>query len=438
MSEIPFELRKEIITFHNSLELLRDFIGLIDAYLNEKVSKILSAHTEEISVIVLAGLKTGVIPKTFVKTGDDEEIDENLIDKMQEKLESNFNTKLSFETVEKDGKQLVSWKFEDNEKNNISEAIERISKAQKRNSLLYNSALMSLTSSVELLFSKIFHKYYDCFPNAIDDKDKTFTYEEIKKYDTLIELRRLHISTKIETLLRNSFLDWIKELRDKRKVPMSFLDSTEEDILVETFMRRNLIVHNGGIVNNIYLSNVSPSLAKDVSLGAELELNLHYLEERIDALERNCILIAAACWKHFAKNDVNLAKTLDEITYNHLNTKRWSISESLSYFNKENKETPNIHQTIGKLNYWLSKKRQGKWDDISKEVEAADFSDKGLRLQLGLIALEEKYDEFFSIVPKAIQINEICLHELNEFPIFEEMRQDSRFEEYFETEAKEK
>jgi len=96
----------------------------------------------------------------------------------------------------------------------------------------------------------------------------------------------------------------------------------------------------------------------------------------------------------------------------------------------QDKALPESHQQIGRVNYWLSKKRQGRWEDVKKEASNADFSAKGLKFQLALAALNDRSDEFFSLLPRALQAEEISKSQINEFPVFEEMREDERFHQY--------
>lgn len=186
----------------------------------------------------------------------------------------------------------------------------------------------------------------------------------------------------------------------------------------------------GGVVNSIYLSKVAPSLRKGIKKGVEIPLTKEYLDERIDYFELYSILITVELWKQLRPIDEKRSDALSAITYDHLRAKRWPVSESLAFFQMNDKQMPEPYRLIGTLNYWLSMKREGKWESVKAQVEAADFSAKGMRYQLGLLSLQEKSDAFFAMVPRAIRSGDIGPGELGTFPVFEEMRRDNRMSRF--------
>ncbi len=94
--------------------------------------------------------------------------------------------------------------------------------------------------------------------------------------------------------------------------------------------------------------------------------------------------------------------------------------------------------TSAQLNYWQCQKRLGRWSDIHSEVESADYSAKSLRYQLGHLALLGNADEFYALLPRALQVEELTEDDLREYPIFIDMRDDQRFEPYKEKQLKKK
>ncbi len=58
--------------------------------------------------------------------------------------------------------------------------------------------------------------------------------------------------------------------------------------------------------------------------------------------------------------------------------------------------------------------------------KAEDMSAKSQRFQLGWLALCEKFDELFPLLPKVIKSKQLSREELRDFPIFEEVRKDKR------------
>ncbi|RJP54143.1 MAG: hypothetical protein C4586_00375, partial [Anaerolineaceae bacterium] len=134
-------------------------------------------------------------------------------------------------------------------------AIKKVSRGSRQIQHLYDVSLVSLISNVEWFLSNILHEYFDKFPNAVEGKEKVFSLLDLKSFNTIEHARTYLIDTLVENILRGSFDDWLQFLKNRLKLSCGYLDANY-DCLTEAFQRRNLLVHNGGIVNNIYLEPV--------------------------------------------------------------------------------------------------------------------------------------------------------------------------------------
>jgi len=405
----------------SNLESLREFIDLLDSYLIEKASETVNSHAKDLAPLAYFAKKAGLpIDAEFEGLSADE-----IKDKLKESNDIEIDVEVSG-TEEKPEYKLV---IDGKGKINFEKAINEMTKSHKRMDLLYRSSLMNLTSIVELFVSQLLHQQFAKNLDAISTKDKLFSIDDLMQYDSVADVKQHYINTKIEELLYGSFADWIAYLKNSNKLSMGYLDQ-DMDILKETFLRRNLIVHNGGVINSIYISKAPKSFTKDAELGSSIEIDRNYINRRIDLFERNCVLIAAELWKKLDITDESRGNILNHSAYHHMLGKRWMISESLSFFVMQDKQLSEQTQTVAKINYWLSKKRQGKWDEIKEEVLALNFSAKNFTFQLALASLTERIDKFYEILPNALISKQISQSDLNEFPVFEEIRNDPRFDEY--------
>jgi hypothetical protein len=398
-----------------NLESQRDFVALLEAFLTERTQDTYRTYHKHMGPLVSLVKKSGIVnlsEEELLQIGD-EEVD---------------HSGITISTVEKNGELNYKIEFGEHQYQTAIALLE-IKRAQNRIPLLYKSSLMNLTSNVELFFSQLLHIYFHKHPETIIVKDKIFSFSDLTEFKTIDDARQHYISSRIEELFYKSFTDWIALLKEKPKLSMSYVDNDLAH-LQETFLRRNLFVHNGGIVNSVYLSKCSTELASGISIGDRIEINKDYLDERVSLFEKNCILIAVELWKKMLPEDIKRANTILSISSAHMEQKRWEIAESLSYFLMNDKQMPETSIMMGKIHFWLSKKRQGKWNEIKSEVESIDFSAKSLKFQLFLSSLKEDADVFFNLVPKAIGADEINIQKLIKSPIFEEMRMDVRFSAY--------
>lgn len=407
---------KHLQTFARTLDGLRSFVDLVQPFLDKKGQEVDKKHAGNLTPLLLGAASSN--PELLTKLGVTES-----------QLRSSFNGNIEIEHSEEKGKTSFSIKVSGPQGKAFDSAITEIGEARQRISLLYQNALISLISTVECFLSQILYTYYDAIPAAMSDKEKVFSFDDLKSFSSVEDARIYLIEKKVTDLMRGSFSDWISFFKKQAGISMGYLDPFM-DTLIETCERRNLLVHNDGIVNSIYLSKVSPELREGKKKGEKLQLTRKYLDERIDYFELNTLLIVCELWKKLNPTDNDRAEIISNIAYRHLQQTRWDVAKGLSYFLMMDKQVKEDAQLVGTLNYWQSMKQLGCWDEIKKEAESADFSAKGRRFQLGHLALIEKADEFFAVTTVALKGKEISLEELREFPIFIKMREDKRFNKY--------
>ncbi|MBL0889388.1 MAG: hypothetical protein IBJ19_02140 [Gemmatimonadaceae bacterium] len=338
--------------------------------------------------------------------------------------------------VDSDTKK-VSIKLGIRDAETIGEVLKQIGKGRLRTRMLYSSALLNLTSCVELFFSQLLHAYFTLHPEAIGTKEKIFSFDDLSDFSSIEEARAHYVLARIEELLRGSLADWLAFAKNTLKISMGYL---EEDtaLLEESFQRRNVIVHNGGLANSIYISKVRSRARSGISLNDDLTPDRHYLNHRIDLWERACILIASELWKKLDASDDQRGRSLLEIGYRHLTAKRWSVAESLCTFLVGDKQQPEDARLSAQVNVWLCKKESGDWECERPAVSSSDFSAKGHRFQLARLALLDETEKFYELLPVALASDQLTREELSEFPVFAPMRADARYAEYAGKEKKEK
>ncbi|WP_289022371.1 hypothetical protein [uncultured Salegentibacter sp.] len=239
------------------------------------------------------------------------------------------------------------------------------------------------------------------------------------------------IDQKIEEIFRGGFESWLSILKDEIKIK-SNLAFKQKDQLIEIYQRRNLLVHNGGVVNSIYLTKVPAHLRKDIKIGDELEVTKDYLEDSICKIHLVFTLIASEIWKKIESKSETREEILNDIVYNNLLANRWDIAGGISEALWNDKENASAHRTIAQLNFWLCQKRQGDFDKIKDELMNADYSDKSLRYQMGLWGLQEDKNMFFGHLEDVIKSDEIKLEDILQFPILKEMRETKEFKKFRE------
>lgn len=413
------ELGKIIDSLHRNISSLRDFVETLDGLLASHERATLTAKVDPRQIIPMLYIAYKLHPEDWPE-----------LEKHKPKLDKIFSSRIDVkESKDEDGKDCAEIQFKQDEFKEFSTLIDKLNQNAASRKHLYKSTLISLLSAVELFFAELMHFYFRRFPEALSSKDKVFSLDDLKLFSTIDDARSHLVESRVESVLRDSFDEWISFFRNKIGLSMSYVDS-KLNVLIETFQRRNLVVHNGGIVNSIYLSKVDKALTSNLKKGQNISVTLDYLRSAFDIFEFNCLLIAFELWKKYDQSSEARGEKCAEIIYKHLLKNNWNVACGTSYFLAGDKLSSETHQLIGKLNFWLCSKRLGEWDKVKPEVEKADMAAKSPRFKLAWLSLLEKSNDFFALLPSALRSKEIYREELLEFPILEEMRKDKRFKKY--------
>lgn len=420
-------LDRHILTFNENITGLRDFISLIGPFIEEHHEKAVKEHQLIVDAFEIA------------KKIEIEE-DETQKSELQNQLKSVFDGQvIKAIPLDKDKIMIEGEESEDlpdfaiavpvSLNPRIDQAMRAPRKTNYQKELLYKNAFIGLLSSVEWFYSQVLHFYYDKHPEAAGIKKKTMTLEDLKTFGTIQDAEKFLIDSKIEEVFRAGFDAWMDILKDEVKLKLPYVRPFFNELL-EVYQRRNLLVHNGGIVNSIYISKVSSDISKDLKIGDKLTITSEYLENAICKLHIVFTLIAAELWKKLEPNEESRADILNSIAYKNMNQGRWEVAEWLSCFIKDDENLKSRVKTVGQLNFWLSRKKRGNKELVIGEVLKADFTDKSLRYQLAVSALTDNKEEFFDLLPETLRTKSLVIEELLEFPIFDEMRNSIEFEEF--------
>lgn len=423
-------LDKHIVDFNESLIGLRDFVELIDPFLNEKVEE----HDKQLRPLVVSAiLKELLSEKTDWENGEREKFIE-----MQEKIQSQIDSKYSNDTevvfekekTENNEFKSISIKIRSND-DNIVNHISNVKKANKHINLLYTNSLISLLSNVEWFFSQVLHYYYDEHPDSAGVQQRTLTLKDLKTFGSVDDAEKYLIDVKIDQVLRGNLESWISLLKEEIGLGLGYLKDFMDE-LIEIYQRRNLFVHNGGVVNSIYISKVNENLRKGIGIGEKLSVNKQYLENSICKLQKAFILIGAELWKKLNPDDEKRGEILGEIVYENLLHSRWDICEGLCYFLLQDSKINPVDKTIAQINYWLCKKELGQYSQIENEVGKIDYSDKKEIFQLGLCAIREETEKIIELLPITLDTNQTNIERIEEFPILKDFRKTKEYAEFKE------
>jgi len=323
---------------------------------------------------------------------------------------------------------------------NTTETLKKLAIKFRSKEFIFYSTLMNLVSIFHKLLSDIIHIISELHPERLKLDDDLISFNDLKNVKKIDEAKDIILSRKIDSLLYEGIEDHFKFIEDSTGLKFDFLEEHMEG-LKEIIQRRNIFVHNDGIVNNQYLEKVDKKLIKKFSAkkNEKLKTNKDYLRDSINLFEAVGVYMTATIWKNFEpKKKERSAFLNDHIVYPRLLEKRNFVAEHIAEFIINDKNAKATIKDCATLNRWLAIKQDGRFKKIEKEVEEIDFSSREKTLQLGLLALLDNKKQFFILLPKCIKSKELAIEEYKEFPIFEKMRKTKESKDFLEKHNKPK
>lgn len=410
---------EQLITFSENLNNLRDFVAMVSSFLDKKNKEEIKKNANHLLPLFFAIHKLNP---------DDLNIDEEAMLKIEEKLGSEIKIEL---IEEEDGseKKGVKFRVEGEDQKKFSEAMNLFKADHHRKAALYCNSLISLVSSVEWFLAQLIHKHYKENPGIVGSKEKQFNLDELSAFDSMEDARNFLIEKTVESVLRGSVQEWLEFLKSKLKLSMGYIDEHKAH-LIEATQRRNLLVHNGGVVNRIYLANYPKDYGEPPKIGENIQVSYDYLYKTISIFERCFLLIAAELWKKVDANNKDRGKLLINLAFEHLVSERYDIAESLSLFTTKDKTLQESDQLYAKINFWISKKYGNSFEDIRQDIEKEDFSAKSKLFILAKNILLSDFDEAIKDIEYLLNHNEdFSFKEVKNWPLFKEFREQPLYNE---------
>lgn len=344
-----------------------------------------------------------------------------------------------YNVSEKDDKQSISYKLKDSfidahPNYEFSPKICRnaMNKLFEQPKILGKSSLMMLLIYYERLISTIFVSLLYKYPQAYL-KDKTITYMEIMELESNEnDIKNYLVNNEVEALMRDSLSSWYAILNIKHKVNFPIEDVVFEEFK-EIYYRRNLLVHNDGIVNKIYLENVDDSLLNGIKVGSRLTVSPDYF---IKAINITLLMIYGTIMglKKLCSDKEEVNDTLFIVGYNHLQNKEWGLSEYIFRNLKDDKELNNHTKMCCKVNYWISLKHMEHFADVKKDIEDLDVSAVSDEFKVAKYALLDDFEKVSFYLDKIIN-RVIPAEEIESWPLFIEYRESIQYLKFKEIHA---
>ena len=409
---------------HSLTELLKNSINqidnLYDYYLSQEkaINQIINDRLKKYKygIALVRFFIAQAHPESNIQIKSDEE---NLIETMLDEFEIIKND----ETIRIKYKLKDSFNVKEEYELNPNIAKDEVMRLLQQPTILSESVLMMLLIKYEDSISKLFRYLIEKHPDAFLS-DKKISYSELMSMKSNIDyIKDRFVDKEIDEIMREPISSWYDSFQKRQKVNFLFEDNVFNSFK-EIYYRRNLIVHNQGIVNDSYLGSVNNA---SVKLGDKLIVDKEYLKSAF-SLTNMLLIDTYFGMRKFSTNKEEFENWIIDYGYDCLVEKKWSQAKYIFKVILQDKDMQSLNRLVCRVNYWIAVKKTDGIDAIIKEVDSLDVSALQLPFHVAKAALLDDNEAVLENLEKCIDNNEISSYYIKTWPLLEGFRNSTEYQ----------
>lgn len=288
--------------------------------------------------------------------------------------------------------------------------------------LLEQSIIIMLVIRFEEIISHLFDYLINKYQNA-------YLPEKRIKYSVIMEtgienITKLFVKQEVESIMRENISCWLKLIADKHTIDFNILDDYLDEYY-ELYYRRNIIVHNNGIVNDDYIKGVKEGFRRGLKLGDKAVLTAEYLENAISLSSIIIYGIFISLLK-IMDNGKDFIGVLFTLGFEHMLDSEWEIGKFIFRYLSRYKDQTSIEKTQSLINYWICIKNRDGLDNIYRDVENADFTAMQNEFKIAKLMVLDNFDEANELIERSFPIFNASSFET--WPLFIQYRQSPQYD----------
>ena len=298
------------------------------------------------------------------------------------------------------------------------------------------SFIVALVSEFDSFMSATLKAFYRLRPEALNASERTMTYSELVAFDS-IEGAREHIVEKdVESFLRSSHSEQFRALESKLDIRLRKDVAIWKDF-IELTERRNLFVHNDGIVNERYM-HVCSSEGYDCSettKGKVLDVSMYYFSRAHEVVYELAAKLSHVLWRKISPEDNERADAhfAGTLIYDLLDEKRYRLARTLadfgaSTFKKWGSDYFRRALVVNRAQAYLW---DGKRDEALRILDAEDWSAANDEFQVCVASLRQNIPEVIRFMKALGLSSQPGKDGYRGWPVFRELRKTKEFQETF-------
>lgn len=303
--------------------------------------------------------------------------------------------------------------------------------------LIQRNFIVSLVSQFDAYVGSLIRKILLIKPELLNGSERNLTFSKLSEYSSIDEAKEYIIEKEIESVLRDNHYNQFKWLENKLTMTLT-KDLPSLCDFIEITERRNLFVHSNGIVSSQYLSVCDKhkyQFDTIVTTGQELSVDEKYFAKAYRILFEIGTKLSQVIWRKLLPNDLeNADSSLNDIIYRLLQRREYKLAINLSEFatNILKKHSSQEFKLVFNVNKAQSYKWEGQDEICSKMMKSMDWSAMSDKFKLSKAVLLDDYETVYKLMKKiGKDEDELPQEGYKEWPLFNKIRQESKFKEIF-------
>jgi len=300
--------------------------------------------------------------------------------------------------------------------------------------ILYKTSFVMLISYFDYLISDIIWCYYKAFPGALSGKELSITLNDLKMCSDKDEAVDYILSKKVDSVLYGNLSNQLNFFSSELKIGLN-KRIVKWDIINEAVERRNLVVHNNGIVNRRYINNVK-RLAKGIKEGDVLNADDRYLKNIFEEVFLAGIVLTENCWRKWRKKETEGAD--DILVYEAgkaIFRGEWNLAGELCLYAKGIPLSDEGDIIRVEIYYCHTLKKGGKRDKMEAELKKICRKELTPLERAMVCALVDDKDGFYKCVEEVAELGKTSKESFIknfDWPTLVDMSKDEDYEERIE------
>ena len=293
--------------------------------------------------------------------------------------------------------------------------------------LFIKNTFVSVLTTLDALFAKLFEYYYTENTSRLSPDNKTLTFGELKDLSNVAEAEKYLIRREVDMLLlRSGFKEKIKILTDD--LGIDFPNKTEHvNFLLKAVKIRNLIVHNEAKIDSDFLKHYASDKAK---VGDNLKISKEYLVDTLLLVYFIGGYILQAAQLKYSREPIGTDEyILNDAMHRLLKHRSYKFLRSLyDYAKSHNLDSQNHKMVV--INYCIGLKKQGKDEDhIQQVLKEEDWTSVSADFRMALAALHGDDEGFYKYLSQLIKTKHLSTMEIDEWEIFTFYNKKKKFKD---------